>query len=125
MVPGERLIPFLLVLVAVCLTVTGELFLKTGMNRVGPLTLGALPGAVARMAATPPLWIGFAFIACGAAVWLVAISRVPLSWAYPMLSLGYVLVLVFSRLALHEAVAPIRWAGVAVIVAGVYLIFRS
>jgi multidrug transporter EmrE-like cation transporter len=125
MVSSERLIPFGLVLLAVCLTVTGELFLKSGMNRIGPLSLATLSGAIGRMLATPPLWFGFGFIACGGVVWLVAISRAPLSWAYPMLSLGYVLILVFSRLILGEAVAPVRWGGVAVIILGVYLIFRS
>lgn len=125
MVSSERLIPFALVLLAVCLTVTGELFLKSGMNRIGPLSPSTLAGSIPRMLATPPLWIGFGFIACGAAVWLVAISRAPLSWAYPMLSLGYVLVLIFSRIALHEAVPPVRWVGVAVIILGVYLISRS
>ena len=125
MVPQEKLTAFLLVAGAVCLTVTGELFLKSGMNRIGPVVLAALSSTAARVVQVPQVWIGFGFIGCGALLWLAAISRVDLSWAYPILSLGYLLVLVFSRIILGEPVSPIRWIGTAVIVLGVYLLFRS
>lgn len=125
MVPQERLGALTLVLCAVCLTVTGELFLKSGINRVGLITFSTLVESIGRMARTPQIWTGFGFIGCGAGFWLVALSRAPLSWAYPILSLGYVLVLVFSRLALGETVSPLRWAGTLIILLGVALVFRS
>ncbi len=125
MVPQQRLIAFLLVACAVCLTVTGELFLKSGMNRVGPVGLANLGATVARVAGTPHVWAGFSFIGAGALLWLTAISRAPLSWAYPILSMGYVLILLFSRIVLNEPVSWVRWIGTAVIITGVYLVFRS
>ncbi len=125
MVPGERLTPFLLVACAVCLTVTGELFLKSGMNRVGVVSFDRLAATFMRVAGTPQIWIGFLFAAGGAALWLAALSRAPLSWAYPILSLGYVLVLVFSRIVLGETVPAARWIGTLVIIGGVWLVFRS
>jgi multidrug transporter EmrE-like cation transporter len=125
MVSNEKLNSFLLVLTAICLTVSGELFLKSGMNRVGPVLFDRLGETIGRIARTPRVWGGFGFIGAGACFWLAAISRAPLSWAYPILSLGYVMILLFSRIALGEPVSWVRWLGTAVIVGGVYLVFRS
>lgn len=125
MVPSERLTPFLLVACAVCLTVTGELFLKSGMNRVGIVAIDRLAASVLRAAATPQIWVGFSFVFAGAMLWLTALSRAPLSWAYPILSLGYVIVLLFSKIVLGESVPLMRWAGTLIIIGGVWLVFRS
>jgi drug/metabolite transporter (DMT)-like permease len=115
----------ILVFVAVCFSVTGELLLKQGMNLVGVLSLSTLSVTVPKMLRTWHLYAGLGSIAVGAVFWLAAISRVNLSWAYPMLAMGYVLVLVFSRLILHEHVSVVRWGGTLLIVIGVYLISRS
>jgi drug/metabolite transporter (DMT)-like permease len=61
----------------------------------------------------------------GAVFWLAVLSRVNLSWAYPMLSLGYILVLLFSALVLREPVSALRWIGALVVVVGVFLITRT
>ena len=60
-----------------------------------------------------------------AAIWLVVLSRVSLSFAYPFVSLTYVIILVFDRLVLHESVSGVRWVGVALIMAGILLISRT
>lgn len=125
MVSNEKLISFLLIITAICLTVSGELFLKSGMNRVGVVGLDRLLSTVTRILRTPHVWVGFAFVAAGACFWLAAISRANLSWAYPILSLGYILILLFSRIVLVEPVGWIRWLGTAIIMTGVYLVFRS
>jgi drug/metabolite transporter (DMT)-like permease len=114
-----------LLLVAICLTVTGELLLKHGMNRIGVLNLTALLPTIPKIVRNPFVLGGFAFIGAGAVFWLAVISRVDLSFAYPMLSLGYILVLLFSALILREPVSGIRWLGAVVICIGVYLITRS
>ncbi len=125
MVAQARLTAFLILLGAICLTVTGELFLKTGMNRVGTVGLSGLLQSAGRAIGTPQIWIGFIFAFSGAMLWLVVLSRVPLSWAYPMLSLGYILVLFFSRVTLGEHVSPTRWLGTVIVIAGVWLVYRS
>lgn len=125
MVPNERLTSFLLVVFAICLTVTGETFLKTGMNRVGPVQFHQIMAAVTKVAGTWQVWVGFLFAFAGALLWLTALSRAPLSWAYPILSLGYILVMIFSKVFLHEEVSWIRWVGTAVVVCGIWLVFQS
>lgn len=117
--------PFSLVIIAICFSVTGELMLKSGMNSVGVLSLSVLWPTLGRMITHPKILIGLGCFAVGAVFWLAAISRVPLSWAYPMLSIGYVLILLFSAIILKEQVAPLRWVGALVICVGIILIFRS
>lgn len=114
-----------LLMIAICLTVTGELLLKNGMNRLGALHLSSLLPMIPRMVRSPFIMGGFAFIAGGAVFWLAVISRVDLSFAYPMLSIGYILVLLFSTVFLKEHVNTVRWIGALVIILGVYLITRS
>ncbi len=68
---------------------------------------------------------GFAQITLSAVVWLFALSRASLSFAYPFAALSYVLILVFSVLVLHETVQPLRWLGVAFIVTGIVLVAQT
>ena len=58
-------------------------------------------------------------------VWLAALSKAPVSTAYPMLSLGYVVVAAVSVLWLGESMGPAKVLGIALICAGVILVSRS
>jgi drug/metabolite transporter (DMT)-like permease len=58
-------------------------------------------------------------------VWLAALSKAPVSTAYPMLSLGYVVVAFASVLWLGETMSPAKVLGIALICAGVVLVSRN
>lgn len=58
-------------------------------------------------------------------LWIKVLSKVELSYAYPMVSLGYVLVMIFSYFFFKENITPIRILGVAFIMIGVILVARS
>jgi multidrug transporter EmrE-like cation transporter len=114
-------------LIAILMSTSGELLLKRGMSMVGVLSFTPsefLPTLI-RAFTNPFVLAGFALIFGGSIFWLAVISRVDLSWAYPMLSLGYVLVVATSWLLLREQVSPLRLIGVFVICFGVYLVSRS
>ena len=115
------------ILVAVLASAVGQLVLKKGMGSMGALTLGAgqLGGILARIVASPYVLLGLAIYACGTLFWLVALSRVDLSYAYPFVSLSYVVMLVASWLLLDEQISLLRIAGSAVVILGVLLISRS
>ena len=74
---------------------------------------------------TPPIVLGFILLFAGSIFWLAVISRVDLSYAYPMLSLGYVIVVLASWLILHESVSWLRIIGVLIICLGVIVVSRS
>ncbi|MFQ6000297.1 MAG: hypothetical protein ACE5LG_01350 [Anaerolineae bacterium] len=118
---------FLLLLFAISLSVTGEFLLKAGMNQVGMLSLtprGFISGLL-RAFSNPRVLAGFIFIFSGSLIWLAVLSRVDLSWAYPMLSLGYLFVVLTSWFFLGEAFSLLRVMGTILVCLGVFLIFRS
>lgn len=117
--------PLLMVMTAVLFSVAGEIFFKGGMNRVGVLSLSTLGPTLARMLRTWHFYAGGAAFLVSASFWFAAISRVDLSWAYPLLAIGYVLMLLFSAVILGEDVTLVRWLGAVIIVIGVILVSRT
>jgi multidrug transporter EmrE-like cation transporter len=121
----------LFLIVSVSLAAAGQLTLKSAMNEIG--RIGAAEAAAAtqtllRAAKEPRLWAGLALFGVSALFWLVVLSRVPLSFAYPFVGVSYVAVVTISRLVLHEHVPALRWLGVGVVALGIALVgfsFRS
>jgi len=110
------LVSFSLILVGVLLNAAAQLLLKAGTNAM-PLGL--------RLAIEPHILAGLACYVVSVVVWIVALSRVPVSIAYPMLSIGYVVNAVAAWYLLGEAVTPMRLAGIGIIVLGVFIVARS
>ena len=110
------LVSFWFILGGVLLNATAQLLLKAGTNAM-PLGL--------RLALEPHILGGLACYVISVVVWVIALSRVPVSIAYPMLSIGYVVNAVAAWALLGEAVTPMRMAGIAVIVVGVFMVARS
>ncbi|MEJ5343331.1 MULTISPECIES: EamA family transporter [Chloroflexus] len=116
-----------LLITASALTVTGEVLLKIGINHVTS-QVGAFSLDPRVLWATFTDWrviLGFALVFGGAIFWLGVISRVDLSFAYPLLALNYVIILIPSRILLNEAVSPVRLIGALIIVIGVIVITWS
>lgn len=137
MVPGEPLqvaaeagggdgpltaVTVAILLTSITLATTGQLLLKAGMNRVGEITLGELPTLVASVFTTWQLLVGLVAFGASAVFWLVALSTVPLSVAYPVVSLSYVALLGASWAFLGERPGATVWIGAGLIMAGVSLI---
>lgn len=118
---------FALLLVAMSLTVTGELLLKNGMDRHGELnvSLDTLVPTAVKLFTNPFVLGGFVFVFSGALFWLAVLSRWPLSLAYPLLSISYILGIGASVLLFKEKVSWVQLLGVLVIIMGVYLVSRE
>ncbi|MCW5881660.1 MAG: EamA family transporter [Anaerolineae bacterium] len=119
--------PIVALLIAISFSVCGEMLLKVGMNQVGNLDLTgmhAIPTLI-RAFTTPAVLIGFILIFGGSLFWLSVLSKAHLSWAYPMLSMSYILVVFLSAWLLNEPVTAWRIAGVLTIIAGVFMVYRS
>ncbi|WP_298402156.1 EamA family transporter [uncultured Chloroflexus sp.] len=113
-----------LLITASALTVTGEVLLKIGMNHV-TTHVGAFSLEPRVLWATFTDWrviLGFALVFGGAIFWLGVISRVDLSFAYPLLALNYVIILIPSRVLLNEPITIMRLVGAMIIVIGVIVI---
>jgi drug/metabolite transporter (DMT)-like permease len=116
--------PIVLILISVGLSVLGQLLLKAGVTRLGRLNLGRSSSAISalRLASNPLIWTGLVVYGLGTFFWLAALSRVELSYAYPFLSLSYVLILLAAWVVLREHVSVTRLLGVMVVCFGVYAV---
>lgn len=120
-------ITFTLVLAGVLLNAAAQLLLKAGTNAVGPFefsTTNVVPVGM-KLALEPHILGGIACYVVSVVVWILALSRVEVSVAYPMLSIGYVVNAVAAYYLFGEAVSATRLAGIGVIVFGVFIVARS
>jgi multidrug transporter EmrE-like cation transporter len=118
---------FMLLITGVLLNAAAQLLLKGGTNRLGVITLNADNWAsmLTRMASEGYFIAGAAVYVVSLVVWIVGLSRVPVSVAYPMLSIGYIVNALAAQYLFGEAVTSARWLGIGFIVIGVYLVARS
>ena len=107
---------FAFLFAGVLLNAGAQLLLKAGTN-AEPLGL--------RLAIEPHILAGLACYVISVVVWVVGLSKVPVSIAYPMLSIGYVINAIAAYYLLGEAVTPMRLAGIGVIIVGVFIVARS
>jgi multidrug transporter EmrE-like cation transporter len=118
---------FLLILTGVLLNAGAQLLLKAGVTPLGALSVtlhNLLPTAL-RVLGQWPIVAGLACYVISVGVWIVGLSRVDVSLAYPMLSLGYVVNALAAWWLFGEALGPMRWAGMLLILGGVWLMSRS
>ena len=116
-----------LILTGVMLNAVAQLLLKAGARTVAGLPVSFADAGVlaGRLIHSGPIFGGLACYAVSVVVWILALSRVPVSVAYPMLSIGYVVNLLAARVLFAEQITLQRVAGVGVIVAGCWLVARS
>ena len=112
------------ILGSVLFGVVGQLVLKAGVTALGPIGLGSkgLVGTILRVALQPLIVAGFALYGLGMICWLIALSQVELGYAYPFISLSYVLILIASRVLFREELSAMKLFGVASICLGVIVI---
>ena len=120
-------VAFSFLLTGVLLNAGAQLLLKAGTNALGVITLTREDwlDQFGRMAVEPHIAGGIACYAVSVVVWIIGLSRVPVSIAYPMLSLGYIVNAVAAHYLLGEAVTLQRWFGIGFIIIGVWLVARS
>jgi drug/metabolite transporter (DMT)-like permease len=110
----------------VLLNAGAQLLLKAGTNVLGVIGLGDdWVRQLGRVALEPHIVAGLGCYVVSVAVWIIGLSRVPVSIAYPMLSLGYIVNAIAAHYLLGEDVTVSRWLGIGFIIVGVWLVARS
>lgn len=122
-----KLAVFPLILLGVFLNTAAQLLLKAGMERIGEFdfSLPKLYQISLSVAVNPHILLGLSFYVISVAVWLLVLSRVEVSFAYPMISLGYIVNAITAYYFFGEALSITRMSGIFVILLGVYLVARS
>jgi drug/metabolite transporter (DMT)-like permease len=114
----------LLIILTVFVNTTGQFLVKSGLNRVGAVGLMDIH-AILRALSSVLVIGGFVVYFISALIWISILSRSELSWAFPMLSLSYVLTALLSPVLLNEAFSVQRFIGTLVICLGVFLVYRT
>lgn len=116
-----------LILLGVLLNAFAQIALKQGMRTVGhfAFSLDNILPVGTRVFMNPYVLAGLFSYVVSVLVWLMALSRVEVSYAYPLLSVGYIVAAFAGQIFFHEALTPVRWAGILVICLGVFLVTRS
>jgi multidrug transporter EmrE-like cation transporter len=118
---------FALVLTGVLLNAVAQLLLKAGAGSLAGVELRAQNALLiaGRMVLSVPILAGLACYALSVVVWILALSRVEVSVAYPMLSIGYVVNALAAWWLFGENLSGARLAGIGIILVGVWLVART
>lgn len=118
---------FALILLGVLLNTGAQLMLKAGMSQIGQFEFSSanlIPIGL-KVMVNLPILSGLTMYVVSVAVWLLVLSRVPVSFAYPMLSIGYIVNAVAAYYLFGEPLSSLRVLGIFIIIAGVYLVAQN
>lgn len=118
---------FLLIILGVILNSLAQLLLKAGMSQVGQFAFNKaniVPVGI-KVLMCPPILLGVSTYVISLGVWLLVLSRAQVSFAYPMVSLGYVVTAIAAYFIFGESMSAMRVVGILIIISGVYLISQS
>jgi multidrug transporter EmrE-like cation transporter len=118
---------FALVLTGVLLNALAQILLKLGANRLGPdpFASRSLFDSTIAVFTQWPYLMGFTCYGFSLVIWIVALTKVPVTIAYPMLSIGYIVNALIARFWLGETLGLTGWFGIAFICFGVSLVART
>lgn len=117
-----------LIVVAVCIILgsLGQISLKYGLFQIGLISpRDMFFSKFFNIIFQPFIFLGILLYAFSMFLWLVALSKLELSFAYPLLSIGYIIVAILSFIIFKENITLIRWTGIILIVIGCILLTKS
>lgn len=118
---------YLILLSSIALAAIGQLALKHGMNKVGhvKIKLKTLLKTVIKMYTNISVILGTIAFGFSTILWLIVLSKLELSYAYPLVSINYVIVAFASSIFFKEKVSFKRWLSIIIICIGVVLVSTS
>jgi drug/metabolite transporter (DMT)-like permease len=110
----------------ICL-VAGQLIIKFGLDRMHgfSLTGPGLPDRIVKVITSPFIWLGLGVTAISSLFWFDILSTRDASYAYPYLSLTFIVMQVAARVFFHEPIPSVRWLGIGLICMGAFVISRT
>jgi drug/metabolite transporter (DMT)-like permease len=117
-----------LLLISLVFASIAQLLFKIGMDKMGELSFTPISAAiltVLRIVTAPDIIFGIFFMLLSGLFWFIVLSRAELSFAYPMISLSYIMVALLSYFYLGEQISLVRWVAIIIIILGVAILARS
>jgi multidrug transporter EmrE-like cation transporter len=112
---------YVYIALTILLTVYGQVVLKWQVSLAGALPASASAKAAFFLGLLLRPWVVSAFAAAFLAsiAWMAAMTKFDLSYAYPFMSLNFVLVVLLSGLLFHESISVPRLVGLSLIIIGI------
>lgn len=119
--------PLVFLFLAVAANALAQIVIKHGLNRLGELNWSAATAISTMFQVFTNGWVMSGIIACviSLAAWVVALSKLELSVAYPMVSVSYILTAIAGYYIFNESLSPERLAGILLITTGAFLLGRT
>ena len=120
---GSAKMQYLAALLSISLGATAQFFFKTGV-----IAISSKPNSIAKVfisgIANLYIWSGLLCYGFSLLLWFYVLSKMELSKAYPVVSLGYIFTLFFGYFLLNETITPTKIVGISLIVVGVFVLTR-
>ncbi len=115
----------IIIFIAVLLSAVGQIFLKIAANTIGPISLKSNVLELLNLSMNIHLILGLMSYFFSTIIWIIALSRVSLSVAYPMVSLGYVFVALAAWYLFNEPLSSMKILALGIIIFGIILLAYS
>lgn len=121
------MLALMLVMICIVLGAFGQISMKQGMTLVGNVFEGQESWLTKgwKTFTNPFVLLGICLYGVSLVLWLMALSKLDVSFMYPLLSLGYLLTAILAFVFLKETVTLVRWTGIILVVVGSWLILRT
>jgi hypothetical protein len=121
---------YFFILVMIIAGPLGNLLLAKGMKNIGSITSKVsspteLVQVLARVLSSGTIWLGIGSLLTFFAAYMLVLSWADYSFVQPASAMAYAVVALMATLMLGEVVSPLRWAGIAVICLGVFIVGRT
>lgn len=115
-----------LVLILVVVISFGQVLMKRGLKNMGGINLNeVLSAKLFSVIFEKNIFFGIVLYVISTLLWLVILSKVELSFAYPLIALGYVVTAILAKLFFNENITLMRWMGILLVLGGVFLISKT
>lgn len=122
------MLSFVIIIVVAATAATAHILLKMGMNEIGEINAESIksPGKlIGQVLTTPAVLAAIPVYAISNIGWLIVLSRLNLSVAYPFLASLYIFLPILSMIFLSESMSTQHWAGIVVIGIGVGIVLSA
>jgi len=114
--------PVVLLLLSVLSASSGQVLFKKGVLMTGEVTLkSSIIGELLKLVFQPVVFSGLILYVISTVLWLLALSKTTLNFAYPFTALTFILVMLSSRVIFFESIPTLRYFGIALIILGILL----
>ncbi len=117
----------IIIIISVILGIAGQACFKYGMNLIGKvdISLSGAVGLIPKLLFNLPIWCGVVTYFVSVLLWLMALSRIDLGYAYPFKSVSYVFILIIGYLFFQEQLNLYKIAGTLIICSGIFVLAKG